>query len=112
MRECEGFTDMKPTPPEADVVRAVQKHLSGVLEARILVSSPQKSARYSSGFRPETTGGYEIRRKDWNSVRSITASLRKHDWDAKTVYLVRVKLSITLPDESVPERRANNVSVF
>ena len=83
---------MKTAPPEADVVRAVQKHLPHVLEARILVSSPQKSAWYASGSRSETAGGYEIRRKDWQSVRSVTAPLQERDWDAKTVYLVCVKI--------------------
>lgn len=82
---------MKTTPSEADVVRAIQKHLPHVLEARILVSSPQRSAWSASGPRSETAGGYEIRRKDWRTVRSVTAPLRKLDWDAKTVHLVRVK---------------------
>lgn len=95
IRESEHFADMKTPPPEADVARAVQNHLSDVLEARILVSSPQNPARYSTGSRPDTAGGYEIRRKDWNSVRSITPPLRKRDWDAKTVYLVRIKLAPT-----------------
>ena len=92
IRESECFTDIKTTSPEADVVRAIQNHLSDVLEARILVSSPQNSAWRSSGSRSDTAGGYEIRRKDWESVRSITAPLRKQDWDARTVYLVSVKL--------------------
>jgi len=86
---------MKMTPPEADVVRAVRKHLLDVLETRILVSSPQRPARHISGSRSETTGGYEIRRKDWRSVRSVAVPLRKLDWDAKTVYLVRIKLYAT-----------------
>ena len=96
IRETEGFADMKMTPPEADVVRAVQKHLPDILEARILVSSPRKSAWCAPGSRPETTGGYEIRRKDWQTVRLVTPPLRKRDWDAKTVYLVRVRLHIAL----------------
>jgi len=96
IHETEGFTDMKTTPPEADVVRAVQKHLSDILEARILVSFPQNSALWASGSRSETAGGYEIRRKDWNIIRSVTVPLRKRDWDDKTVYLVRVKLRATL----------------
>jgi len=106
---------MKMVPPEVDVVRAVQKYLSDVLEARILVSSPQTSAWSSSGFRPDTTGGYEIRRKDWKSVRSIAPPVRKQDWDAKAVYLVCVKLSTTsslLPDESVHEPSTDDFSVF
>lgn len=82
---------MKTIPPEVEIVRAIQKHLPDVIEARILVSSPQKSVWHTSGPRPETTGGYEIRRKDWQSVRSVTAPLGKRDWDARTVYLVRVK---------------------
>jgi len=116
IHESEGFSDMKAIPPEVDVVRAIQKHLADVLEARILVSSPQRSAWRSSGSRSDATGGYEIRRKDWKSVRSITAPLRKQDWDAKTVYLVRVRLSSTssLPpmNLSVGERSANGVLVF
>lgn len=95
IRESEHFTDMKAVPPEMDIVRAVQKYLSDVLEARILVSSPQTPAWSSSGSRSDTTGGYEIRRKDWESVRSIAPPLRKQDWDARAVYLVRVKLSAT-----------------
>jgi len=55
------FVDMKATPPEADVIQAVQKHLPDTLEAQILVSSPQRSVWYASGSR---SGGYEIRRKD------------------------------------------------
>jgi hypothetical protein len=95
IRESESFKDLRTTPPEADVVRAVQKHLSNVLEARILVSSPQKSAWNSPGTRSGETGGYEIRRKDWQSLRLITGSLPKQGWDAETVYLVRFKLSAT-----------------
>lgn len=79
------------TPSEADVVRAVQKHLPNVLEARILVSSPQKSVWHSPGSRSDVTGGYEVRRKDWESLRSVTASIRKSDSDANTVYLVRAQ---------------------
>ena len=104
---------MKTTPLEADVVRAVQKHLPDVLEARILVSSPQKSVWCTSGSRPETTGGYEIRRKDWRSVRSTTVPLRKQDWDAKIVYLVRIKFhataSLPSPDESGCEQGTDGV---
>jgi len=95
IRESEHFADMKTIPPEVDVIRAVQKHLPDVLEARILISSPQNPAWSSSGSRSDTTGGYEIRRKDWKSVRSIAPPLRKQDWDARVVYLVRVKLSTT-----------------
>jgi len=95
IRDSEHFADMKVVPPEIDVIRAVQKHLPDVLEARILVTSPQNSAWSSSGPRSDTTGGYEIRRKDWESVRSIAPPLRKQDWDARAVYLVRVKLSTT-----------------
>ncbi|KAF9651930.1 hypothetical protein BDM02DRAFT_3110066 [Thelephora ganbajun] len=88
IHESEGFTDMKTTPPEADVVRAIQKHLPDVLEARILVSPPQKFAWYPSGSRSDTTGGFEVRRKDSKTLRS--ESLRKQDWDAKTVYLEKL----------------------
>ena len=93
IRESEGFTEMKPTPLESDIIRAVQKYLPNVLEARIFVSSPQKSVWHSLGSRSDTTGGYEIRRKDWQSLRSITAPLKKQDWDANTVYLVRIESS-------------------
>ena len=113
IRESERFTDIKPAPPEADVVRAIQNHLSDVLEARILVSSPQDPAWRPPGSRSETAGGYEIRRKDWRSIRSITAPLRKQDWDARTVYLVSVKLFTTpspLPDESDHDRGTHGVS--
>lgn len=95
IRESEHFSDVKTVPAEVDVVRAVQKHLPDVLEARILVSSPQNPAWYSSGSRSDTTGGYEIRRKDWESVRSIAPPLRKQDWDARAVYLVCVQLFST-----------------
>jgi hypothetical protein len=94
IRESDGFTDMETTPSEADAVRAVQTYLSNVLEARILVSSPQKSVWHSPGPRSDVTGGYEIRRKDWQSLRSVTTPLRKSDWDVRTVYLVRIKLRI------------------
>jgi len=105
---------MKTTPPEADIVRAVQQHLPDVLEARILVSSPQKSASCASGSRSDTSGGYEIRRKDWKSIRSVTAPLKKRDWDAMTVYLVRVELYTTLSFLSINphiKRGTDGVSV-
>ena len=89
MRESDSFTDMEVMPPEVVVARAVQKHLLNALEVRILVSSPQLSG-WQSGSRPDAAGGYEIRRKDWQSVRSATAPLRKQDWDVKTVYLVSI----------------------
>ena len=115
IRESEGFADMKTTPSEVDIIRAIRQHLPDVLEARILVSSPQNSDWYASGSRSETTGGYEIRRKDWRSVRSLAVPLRKQDWDAKTVYLVRIRLYDTLslpsPDESGRERGTNGVPV-
>ena len=95
IRESEHFAEIKMMPSEVDVVRAVQKHLPDILEARILVSSPQNPAWYPSGSRSDTTGGYEIRRKDWKSVHSIAPPLRKQDWDARAVYLVCVKLSTT-----------------
>jgi len=105
---------MKTIPPEADIVRAVQQHLPGVLEARILVSSPQKSVCCASGSRSDTSGGYEIRRKDWKSIRSVTAPLKKRDWDAKAVYLVRVGLYFTSSFPSINphiKRGTNGVSV-
>lgn len=93
---------MKAIPPEVEVIRAIQAHLPDVLEVRILVSSPPKSVWRTSGLRPETTGGYEIRRKDWQSVRSVTGRLGKRDWDAKTVYLVRVECYFMYSSSSSP----------
>ena len=95
IRESEHFADMKTTPSEVDIIRAVQKHLPDVLEARILFSSPQNPAWSSSGSRSDTAGGYEIRRKDWKSVRSVAPPLRKQDWDTRAVYLVCVRLPAT-----------------
>lgn len=93
IRESDSFTDVETAPSEADVMRAVQKYLPDVFEARILVSSPKKSVWHSPDSRSDVTGGYEIRRKDWQSLRSAAAPLRKSDWDIKTVYLVRIKPS-------------------
>lgn len=45
------FVDMKATPPEVDVIQAVQKHLPDTLEAQILISSPQRSVWYAPGPR-------------------------------------------------------------
>jgi hypothetical protein len=114
MRESEGFAEMRATPPEADVVRAVQIHLPNLLEARIFVSSPQKSVWDPLGPRSDTTGGYEIRRKDWQSVHSIKTPIQRQNWNAKTVYLVRINLLFVAirPDESIHRRCAHGVSAL
>lgn len=114
IRESEDFTDMKTMPSEADVVRAIQKHLSNTIEVRILVSSPQNSVWCSS--RSDPTGGYEIRRKDWQSLRSVIAPLPKQDWDAKTLYLVRINTPplhvVARPCGPVTDRDTNDIYVF
>lgn len=113
MRESDGFTDMEVMPPEVDVARAVQKHLSNALEVRILVSSPQMSV-WQSGSRSDAAGGYEICRKDWQSVRSATAPLRKQDWDVKTVYLVCISRPSTqmFASETPAKNDTNGISAF
>ena len=86
---------METTPSEADIARAVQVHLPNVFEVRILVSPPQKSVWHSPSSRSDVSGGYEIRRKDWQSLRSVTAPIRKSNWDDKTVYFVRIALLLS-----------------
>jgi hypothetical protein len=106
---------MKAIPSEVDVVRAIQKHLPNTIEARILVSSPQNPVWCSHGSRSDATGAYEIRRKDWQSHRSVTAPMLKQDWDAKTLYLVRIDTPplyvVARPCGSVSERDTNDTYV-
>jgi hypothetical protein len=77
--------------PEAAIVKALRRDASAVVDVRVLVSQPSKSDWFQKdrNNRKESVGGYEIRRKDWNSEVRPDRDYTKSDWDERTVYMVR-----------------------
>ncbi|KAI9057683.1 hypothetical protein FKP32DRAFT_1660778 [Trametes sanguinea] len=55
------------------------------------VSAPPKAAWYGSDPSSSTDdlGGYEVRRRDWRDALSRARSSTRHEWESRTVYVVR-----------------------
>lgn len=68
-----------------------------MFETRILVSEPSKSdwrAQTSYSKKEVAVGGYEIRRRDWQTFGDKMARHNKREWDSKTVYVVRAFIQL------------------
>lgn len=77
-------------PSETEVVKALRSYASETLEVRMLGSAPSLSVWYGTGktSRKKDVGGYEVRRKDWETLRDHPLrTLRAVQWDERTVYM-------------------------
>lgn len=71
---------------ETSIVKAVRAQAAASLEVRLLVSEPSTSAWFNASETAAEVGGYEIRRKDWETTRE---HLSRRQWEERTIYLVR-----------------------
>ena len=55
----------------------------------MLVSAPDKSAWYGRDAQ-DRASGYEVRRTDWDDALTRVRNSTRHEWDAGTVYVVRL----------------------
>ena len=67
---------------ETNVGKAIRLHASDILDVRMLVSD----LSWSRSKQEEHSGLYEIRRRDWEIMR--TQALTRNDWEARTIYMV------------------------
>lgn len=95
-----AFFSLEQEPSEADLTRCVRSSPSSHLDVRMLISEPPGNAWFERGpgglsSAQSESGGFEIRRKDWEKVLKTLAdgSWTKDSWDRCTVYLVSDFLS-------------------
>ena len=86
-------------PPDTALVKAVRSHAQDSLEVRMLVTSPSKAAWYGKDSEKDEQGGYEIRRKDWSDALIRVRNSTRHEWEARTIYMVRQPS--TLPQQTL-----------
>lgn len=75
---------------ETEVVKALRSYASETLEVRMLGSGSSSSVWYGTGktSRKKDVGGYEVRRKDWETLRDHPLrQLRAVQWAERTVYM-------------------------
>ncbi|KDQ15495.1 hypothetical protein BOTBODRAFT_187311 [Botryobasidium botryosum FD-172 SS1] len=81
----------QPRPSESAFAKALKAHGSGFLEVRILFTEPSQGdwndpdAQMESE-QGEDAGGYEIRRKDWHSIKDAHP-LWGTAWEGRTIYV-------------------------
>jgi hypothetical protein len=68
---------------QAALVKGIRAHANDFLDVRLLLHSDAVVPRF--GKQKDVSGGYEIKRKHIG-----LASKRKSEWDACTLYLVRL----------------------
>ncbi|KAH9939331.1 uncharacterized protein BXZ73DRAFT_76042 [Epithele typhae] len=88
------FLHLSTRPPEAALARAARTHAVDLLEVRMLVSKPEKAAWYGKDASwKEDTGGFEVRRKDWDDALKRARNSNRSEWEACTVYIEGIPLS-------------------
>ena len=74
---------------EVPIVKALRSCANNELEIRMLVSAPSRSNWLGKQDNVSDLGGYEIRRKDWESVlRRPSMAYSRDDWEKRTLYMV------------------------
>ena len=86
-----------PEPSETEVVKALRTHASHAVEVRMRLAS-SSPIWYGTGktSRKKDVGAYEVRRKDWSSLRDRPSHGWTHArWGGMTIYMVRFVLALT-----------------
>jgi len=90
------FSSLEQKPSEMDLTRCIRSSPASHLDVRMLISEPSRNPWFDRGPGGSSStqyqsGGFEIRRKDWENVLKTLADggWTKDRWDHCTVYLVR-----------------------
>lgn len=77
-------------PPESAIIRSIKE--STAFEVRIALVEPDASTWRSGAGRSNdgNAGGYEIRRRDWGTLKERIRKYTAFQWEEKTVYIVSV----------------------
>ena len=67
------------SPSEALVVKSLRQYVPDRYDIRMILATGPKNG---------PPGGYEIRRRDWESVVSSFSTFSRASWQAKTLYVV------------------------
>ena len=78
-------------PPESSIIRSIKE--SNAFEVRIALVEPDASTWRSAAGRSNDgdVGGYEIRRRDWGTLKERIRKYTAYQWEERTVYVVSVR---------------------
>ncbi|TBU42679.1 hypothetical protein BD309DRAFT_991526 [Dichomitus squalens] len=80
-----------PRPLDGTFLRAIRAHAADTLEIRMLVTAPSKGAWHANAETSKhDSGGYEIRLKHRDEALARANNSARHEWEERTVYVVRV----------------------
>lgn len=99
LNNCPLFSSEELTAriTEVDMMRCLRSSNTSNLEARMLITEPSRNEWRNRGHDHDSpgankfhAGGFEVRRKDWESVLRDLESARwtKEWWSQRTVYMV------------------------
>ena len=86
IRTSSMFCSLKAgqVPPESFLLKCIKS--SSLLERRMIVSSVNNGSW--TEMSDDIQGGYEIRRKDWEVIKSRLHKYTSFHWSHRTIYVV------------------------
>ena len=88
LRTSPVFASIRPLPSEVSIVKALRAHAEDAFDNRMIMVNTARSTRSAS-----ETGGYELRRRDWQSVLQQFHTFDRKYWHLRTIYIVFLLLS-------------------
>lgn len=84
-----AFAGVDPLPTEATIIKSLRTHANDRFDVRmILAGVASRSAKHGR----LDTGGYEVRRKDWQEVvqHMKDGTFTRTHWQKRTIYIVNM----------------------
>lgn len=88
-----AFTGVKPLPSEASIIKSLRTYANDQFDVRMVIAGSASNSR-AARYGKQESGGYEVRRKDWQEVvqRMKDGSFSRSHWQRNTIYMVLLLL--------------------
>jgi hypothetical protein len=89
-------------------VKALRTHAPDAFDVRMRMARPSRATWYGRNeAREDTGGGYEVQLRDWEGALTRARSSARHEWEARSVYVVRSLLSGRVCQRASDEKQEN-----
>ncbi|KZT06499.1 uncharacterized protein LAESUDRAFT_700335 [Laetiporus sulphureus 93-53] len=89
LRHSDYVRAVNPLPLETALVKILRNKASDIFDVRMTMTMASQSTWYRSyqAVDQDQSGGFEIRRRDWETLPRRLREYTKQDWDLRSVYI-------------------------